>query len=64
MGRQMSIKCPAPMSADLTSLDSFPWGYEKNIVSLVQNNDRQQTKDRIIDAVATVTCSMLKTTEQ
>jgi len=62
MGRQTSIKCPAPMSPDFTSLDSFLWGYVKNFVCLVQNNDRQQTKARINDAEATVTCNMLKTT--
>jgi hypothetical protein len=36
----------------------------KNIVCLVQNNARQQTKARIIDAVAIATRSMLETTEQ
>jgi len=63
MGRQTSTKCPAPMSPDLTSLDTSVWGYVKNFVSLVENNGRQQMKARINDAVATVTRSMLKTTE-
>jgi hypothetical protein len=51
------------MSPDLTSLDTSVWGYVKNFVSLVENNGRQQMKARINDAVATVTRSMLKTTE-
>jgi hypothetical protein len=46
------------------SLDAFVWGYVKNLVCLLQNNDRQKMKARINDAVATVTCNMLKTTEQ
>lgn len=60
----MSTKCPAPMSPDLTSVDTSVWGYLKNFVSLVQNNGRLQMKARINDAVATVTRNMLKTTEQ
>ena len=64
MGRQMNIKCPAPMSPNLTSVDTFERGYVKNFVSLVQNNGRQQMKARINDAVAKVTRNVLKTTEQ
>jgi hypothetical protein len=57
----MSIKCPAPVSPDLTSLNTFVWVYVKNFVSLAQNNGRQQMKARINVAVATVTalCSKL-----
>jgi hypothetical protein len=51
------------MSPDLTSLDTFVWGYVKNFVSLVQNSGRQQMKARINDAVATVARNMFKTTE-
>lgn len=60
----MSTKCPAPMSPDLTSVDTSVWGYVKNFFSLIQNNGRLQMKARINDAVATVTRNMLKTTEQ
>lgn len=60
----MSTKCPAPMSPNLTSVDTSVWGYVKKFVSLVQNNGHLQMKARINDAVATVTRSMLKITEQ
>jgi hypothetical protein len=63
VGRWTSSVRP-PMSPDFTSLNSFLWSYVKNFVCLVENNDRQQMKARINGAVATVTCSMLKTTEQ
>jgi hypothetical protein len=64
MGRQMSTKYLAPMSPDLTSLDTFVWGCVKNLVGLVQNNGLQKMKARINDAVATETRNMIKTTEQ
>jgi hypothetical protein len=51
-----------PTSPDLTPLDFFLWGYVKNIVCQVKNNDLQHLKVRIRNAVAEVTPNMLQGT--
>jgi hypothetical protein len=43
-------------------LEFFLWGYVKNIDYQVKINDHQYQKDRISDAVATVTPNMLQAT--
>jgi hypothetical protein len=51
-----------PKSPDLTPLDSFLWGYAKNIVYQVKTNDLQHLNARTRDTVAMVTPSMLQAT--
>jgi hypothetical protein len=51
-----------PRLPDLIPLDFFLWGYVKNIVYQVKNNDLQHLKPCTRDAVATVTPNMLQAT--
>jgi len=45
----------------LTPVDSFLWGYVKNLVFYVKNTDIQHSKVRVRDAVITITHNMLQT---
>jgi len=58
IGRGQAIAC-LPRSLDLTPVDSFLWGYVKNLVFYVKNTDIQHSKVRVRDAVTTITHNML-----
>jgi hypothetical protein len=47
---------------DVTPMDFFVWGYVKNLISQVKNNDLQQMKTGIRNAVTSVIYSMLQNT--
>jgi hypothetical protein len=61
IGRGVAILWP-PRSLDLTQLDFFVWGYVKNLVYQVRNNDLQQLKADIRDPMAMVIHNMLPNT--
>jgi len=61
IGRGVAISWP-PRSLDLTQLDFFLWGYVKNLVYKVKNNDLQQLKADIRDPMAIVIHNMLQNT--
>jgi hypothetical protein len=58
VGRGQPIAC-LPRSLDLTPVDSFLWGYVKNLVFYVKNTYIQHSKVRVRDAVNTITHYML-----
>jgi hypothetical protein len=59
IGRGVPIAWP-PTSTDLTSWDSFLSGFVKNILYWVKDNNLEQFKSHIMDAVATATHNMLQ----
>lgn len=61
IGRGVAITWP-PTSPDLTQLDCFLWGYVKNLVYKVKNNDFQQLEADTSDPIAVVIHSMLQNT--
>lgn len=61
IGRGVAISWP-PRSLDLTQLYFFLWGYIKNLVYQVKNNNVQQLKADIRDPMAMVILSMLQNT--
>lgn len=59
IGRSGPIAWPA-RSPDITPLDFFLWGHIKNMVYATECSSREQMKQRIVDAFATVTPQMLR----
>jgi hypothetical protein len=60
-GRDRPIQWP-PRSPDLTPLDFFLWGYDKDIVYKIPVTSFDELKLRIFAAIDTVTLQMLENT--
>ena len=63
IGRGGPIPWP-PRSPDLSPVDSFLWGYIKNIVYAEKIRNIQQLQERITSAIETVTQDMIQKTWQ
>lgn len=63
IGRDAPIPWP-PRSPDITPLDFFFWGYIKNVVYSEKVRDLVHLRERISDAIATVTPDMIQRTWQ
>ena len=63
IGRGGPIPWP-PRSPDLSPVDSFLWGYIKNIVYAEKIRNIQQLQERITSAIETVTRDMIQKTRQ